>query len=234
MSSADPLRLNFGAPLGPGRLITIDGIDGCGKTTLVRLLERCLLNKGTPTVVTRLPTTEMRGSRFFELLQRQGRTDLIDPLAFELEYMVDRIQHCRTFIEPALRKGSYVITDRYALSSIGSLLLRLPSLRKVAIAAIAEEAWFKSLCRYLIRPDLSFLVHADAGRCADRLRARVGELDRDIDEGQFAELQAFLFRVARANEMVLIDTSSSPEESLRACLPYVEELQAVTGQVRAV
>lgn len=224
MRSHNAPPLSFGPKKGPGKLITIDGVDGCGKTTITDGLVRHLSERGIPVAVTRIPTTEMRDSRSFELLQQQGRTDLVDPVAFEVEYMADRIQHCRTFIDPELEKGSFVITDRYALSSIGSLLLRLPELRGVAVGAIMEECWFRDLCKYLTAPNLSFLLHADPLVMIARLEAREGEHDHGIDPGGYGELQGLLLNLAAANDMVLVETGRSPEESLASCLPYVDEL----------
>lgn len=229
MTGADGLRLQFGARQGPGRLITIEGLDGSGKTTIVERLRRHLAGEGVPVITTRLPTTQMRESRFFELLRGQGRTDLVDPVAFELAYMADRIQHCRTVIEPALRSGTTVITDRYAFSSIGTLLLRLPDLRRVVLRAILQDAWFADLCKYLIQPDLSFVLRTDAQVGASRLRSRPDEADTGFEPREYAELQDLLLRLARANNLIPIDSGGAADGALAACLSYVHKLQ-VTAQ----
>jgi dTMP kinase len=214
--SAPPPRFAFRRNPGPGRLITVEGLDGAGKTTIVADLCRRLAGRGIRVVSTRIPTDEMRASRFFEDLQRRGRTDLVNPLAFEVAYMADRIQHCHTVIEPALREGCWVVSDRYALSSIGSLLLRLPALRQVAVAALCDEAWFRQLSAELIAPDLALLLHARPETTIARLRARPDENDRNLDSSEYEVLQGVLAQSAEANDMVLVDTDGPPEATQAA------------------
>jgi dTMP kinase len=224
MTAADAPRLRFGPREGPGTLITVEGLDGSGKTTIVGRLRDHLSRAGVPVVVTRLPTTEMRGSRFFQLLRNEGRTDLVDPVAFEVAYMVDRIQHCRTVIGPALRSGRTVITDRYVFSSVGTLLLRLPDLREAVVDAVLGGGWFADLSGHLIRPHLSLVLRTDPRTGAARLRSRPDEADVDFEPREYEELQDLLLRLARANDMTPVDSGGSPEETLAACLPYVEQL----------
>jgi len=224
-----PLRLPFGRNPGPGKLISIDGLDGAGKSTLARGLADLLTGVGLSVVRTRFPTDHMRRLDFFDLVQRQGRVDVVDPTAFEVEYMVDRIQHSKIFIEPALRAGSWVIADRYALSSIGTLLLRLPTLCRTAISAISSEAWFKDLCRYLVRPDLALMLRVDPATAVTRLNTREGEIDRGIDAGQYADLQRFVLDVARANEMRVVDTTGPFDAVLDACATLVDGLRSSGG-----
>lgn len=223
-------RLPFALPCGPGRFITVDGLDGSGKTTLTTLLRDHLSATGIPVLTTRFPTPQMRESSFFRLLRDQGRTDLVDPTAFEVAYMVDRIQHCRTVIGPALRDGRTVIADRYALSSIGTLLLRLPEVHKTVLDALFADAWFIDLCRHLIRPDLSFVLWTDPKSASERLRSRPGESDAGFDPAEYGELQDMLLEVAQTNHMVPIDAGSSPDAVLAACLPHLEGLGRSTGR----
>jgi dTMP kinase len=223
------VRLRFRPQPGPGTLVTVEGLDGSGKTTVVEGLRAHLASTGVPVLATRLPTTELRQSRFFRLLRNEGRTDLVDPVAFEVQYMVDRIQHCRTVIEPALRAGTTVISDRYVFSSIGTLLFRLPELRRVVLAAVLEEVWFADLCRQLIRPDLSLVLRADARVGRDRLRARPGEADVDFATAEYEELQALLLRLAGDNGMVTINSAGSAAATLAACRPHLDRLAGRLG-----
>ncbi|MFH9005871.1 dTMP kinase [Streptomyces afghaniensis] len=230
MTSSEAPRLRFGPCPGPGRLITIDGLDGSGKTTLAASLRDHLTAAGVPVLTTRFPTTRMRESSYFRLLRDQGRTDLVDPLAFEVAYMVDRIQHCRTVIGPALRSGRTVITDRYALSSIGTLLLRLPEMRKTVLDALFSDLWFVDLCRHLIQPDVSFVLWTRAETGAERLRSRPGEADAGFDPIEYEELQQMLLRVAAVNDMVPIDSSVPPADVVTACRAHLDALRQPARQ----
>jgi dTMP kinase len=219
---------------GPGTLIAVEGLDGSGKTTVVRLLAGQLAAAGVPVLTTRLPTSEMRESRFFQLLRNQGRTDLVDPVAFEVEYMVDRIQHCRAVIEPALRAGTTVITDRYAFSSVGTLLFRLPELRRVVLAAVQADAWFADLCRHLIRPDLTLVLTADGRTGRDRLRSRPGEDDVDFAPADYDELQQLLLRLATDSGAVPVDSTGPAPATVAACRPHLDRLDRLGPAAPAV
>jgi dTMP kinase len=230
MTWRDAPQLPFGPNPGPGRLITIDGLDGSGKTTLTASLRDHLTAAAVPVLTTRLPTTRMRETSFFRLLRDQGRTDLVDPVAFEVAYMVDRIQHCSTVIAPALGEGRTVITDRYALSSVGTLLLRLPEMRRTVLDAFFHDLWFIDLCRLLIQPDVSFVLWTEPGTGARRLCSRPGEADAGFDPREYAELQRLLLELAAANHMVPIDSGGSPEEVLAACLAHLEQSPRPAGR----
>lgn len=209
---------------GPGRLIVVEGLDGAGKTTVTERLAAYLGSQHVDVVRTRIPTDRMRSSEFFELLQRMGRTDLVDPLAFEVDYMVDRIQHGRTFILPHIKVGTWVVSDRYLLSSIGSLLLRLPDLGKVARKALTRDLWFVDLCKYLPAPDIAFLLTAEPGVCVQRVQARPEEADQKLDVSAYADLQALLVDVARENGMHLIDNSGGIEATIANCVDRLRDL----------
>lgn len=218
------MRLAFRPQPGPGALIAVEGLDGSGKTTVVRGLADHLTAAGVPVLATKLPSPQMRASRFFEVLRNQGRTDLVDPVAFEVAYMADRIQHCRTVIEPALRAGTTVLTDRFVFSSIGTLLFRLPDLGRAVRAAVLEEVWFADLARHLPRPDLTLVLTADGRTGRDRLRARPGEDDVDFAAADYDELQALLLRLAGDNGAVPVDSTGPPGRTLAACLPHLDRL----------
>lgn len=97
-------------------LITIEGIEGCGKTTQVGLLAAALRAQGWDVVSTREPggTTLGRGVR--ALLS--DPTLPIDPLAELLLFLADRAQHVGDVIRPALNAGRAVISDRFADSTV--------------------------------------------------------------------------------------------------------------------
>ncbi len=144
--------------------------------------------------------------------------------------MVDRIQHCHEWIEPEIRRGTTVITDRYALSSIGTLLLRLADLREVALNAVFNETWFAGLCNYLVQPDLAIVLRVDPVIAISRLRARPGEHDIVANARDYGVLQGQLLELAGSNGMVPIDSSGSPELTLAECAMHLKNVQVAPGQ----
>ena len=100
-----------------GKLITFEGIDGCGKSTQLRLLETYLRARGLPCVATREPGGTPIGKRIRAVLL-EVLDEPVEPLTELLLYAADRAQHVRQFILPALEAGQIVLSDRYADATI--------------------------------------------------------------------------------------------------------------------
>jgi dTMP kinase len=93
-----------------GKLITFEGIDGCGKTTQLRLLEKYLAERGIGYLSTREPGGTALGKIIRSALLAGEK---IEPLAELLLYCADRAQHVRQIILPALAAGTFVLSDRF-------------------------------------------------------------------------------------------------------------------------
>lgn len=101
-------------PQSPGLLIAVEGIDGAGKTTQVRLLAQAIERLGERVITSKEPTDGPWGRKIRESAAK-GRLSLDE----ELEAFVnDRIEHVQTVIQPALEAGKTVILDRYFYSTI--------------------------------------------------------------------------------------------------------------------
>ena len=95
-----------------GKLITFEGIDGCGKSTQLRLLERYLTERGVAVVSTREPGGTELGRKIRSALL-DGAKGSVEPLAELLLYAADRAQHVRQVVMPALEAGKAVLSDRF-------------------------------------------------------------------------------------------------------------------------
>ena len=96
--------------------ITFEGIDGCGKSTQLRMLASELRLRGREVVATREPGGTPLGLHIRQLLlDAEGQ---VDPLAELLLYAADRAQHVRTHVRPALDSGHVVLSDRYADATV--------------------------------------------------------------------------------------------------------------------
>ena len=100
-----------------GRFITVEGGEGTGKSTQVKLLEEYLSSKGIDVVITREPGGTEIGTELRRLLCT-GDKDKFDPIAEALLYYADRRIHLQQKVWPALEKGSWVISDRFADSTM--------------------------------------------------------------------------------------------------------------------
>ena len=87
-------------------LITLEGLDGSGKTTCMEMLQETI----PPTTFTREPTESWYG----EAVQQSIKNDSADPLAELFLYLADHAAHLSQTIEPALGAGETVLSDRYS------------------------------------------------------------------------------------------------------------------------
>ena len=92
--------------------ITLEGIEGCGKTTQIQHLRAFLDNRGHPCMVTREPGGTAIGEKIRTILLNPESKDLV-PTAELLLYMADRAQHIESLIKPSLTEGKIVLCDRY-------------------------------------------------------------------------------------------------------------------------
>jgi len=95
------------------RFITFDGIEGCGKTTQIRLAEVWLREHGVPVLATAEPGGTPLGRKIREILLNRGSW-AIGAEAELLLFAAARAQHVREAILPALEKGEWVLCDRFA------------------------------------------------------------------------------------------------------------------------
>ena len=92
--------------------ITVEGMEGSGKTSQIRHVAEFLRRRGISPLVTREPGGTPIGERIRAILLDPASRDLV-PGAELLLYFADRIQHVETVIRPALDRGCTVLCDRY-------------------------------------------------------------------------------------------------------------------------
>lgn len=95
-----------------GRFITVEGLEGAGKSTHLAAIERALRARGVDLVVTREPGGTPLGERIRGLLLDPDNGDMCD-LAELLLVFAARAQHVERVIEPALARGAWVLSDRF-------------------------------------------------------------------------------------------------------------------------
>lgn len=97
--------------------ITLEGIEGSGKTTHAKLLLEYLTAKGLPVLLTREPGSGKVGGIIRELLLNDRDVEL-QPFTELCLFCADRVEHVKNFIKPKLDEGNIVICDRYFDSTI--------------------------------------------------------------------------------------------------------------------
>lgn len=149
---------------GRGLFVNFEGIDGCGKTTQLRLLAGRLREAGREVV----ETVEPGGTRIGERI----RAILLDPASQEmfpttemLLYFAARAQNVDQIIAPALKLGKIVLSDRFTDSTMAYQGLGR-GLGEALVQTLDEVA-----CRGL-KPDLTFLIDIDLETSLARARTR--------------------------------------------------------------
>lgn len=99
-----------------GLFITLEGADGCGKTTQLNLLKEYLTSKGYEIVVTREPGGKGLGEKLREILLNYDGE--VSDRCEAFLYLADRAQNLDTIIKPAINSGKIVLCDRHTDSSV--------------------------------------------------------------------------------------------------------------------
>ena len=116
-------RLNMRSNQTSGLLITFCGLDGCGKTTMIRRLVADF-KKESDVFLTKQPTTAVRESEIFRTYMDCPNHDAFDYRSLSLLAASDRLQHVNKVIEPAMQTGKTVLSDRYFYSCLANLRAR--------------------------------------------------------------------------------------------------------------
>lgn len=104
------------ASRGYGKFITFEGGEGAGKSTQLRLLAERLSAKAIETVATREPGGSPRAEKLREILL-SGQAKGLGPIGEAILFTAARIDHLDTVIIPALKRGAWVLCDRFADST---------------------------------------------------------------------------------------------------------------------
>lgn len=207
-----------------GAFITFEGIDGCGKTTQLRLLASQLRVRGLELVTTREPGGTTLGQRLRAALLDVD--EQVDPLAELLVFAADRAHHVRTLLMPALGANQIVLSDRYADATVA-----YQGAGRGFDPALIQE--IVQLATGGLMPDLTLLFDLSVAESAVRTRRRVASKNTDRLDSEDA---AFHNRVrngyleiakSEPGRVRLIDARGAAQETHAAVMdlviPFLQE-----------
>jgi dTMP kinase len=181
-----------------GRFITLEGGEGAGKSTQVRLLVDALAAHGRPVLQTREPGGAPGAERLRDLLLSSG----VDwaPEAETLLHFAARAEHVEKTIRPALAAGTWVVCDRFYDSTMAYQ----------GYGQQADRSTISALIGLLgLVPDLTLVLDVSEPVAAERLRRRGRGADRyeRLDPAFHARVNAGFREIAHAESerCVLID-----------------------------
>jgi dTMP kinase len=178
-----------------GKFITIEGLDGCGKSTQLERLGATLRAQGLDVVVTREPGGTPTGEKIRHVLLDSATLGL-SPWAEMALMFASRAQHLKEIILPALHAGKLVLCDRFTDSTEAYQ----GGGRKLGSGPVLEL--HRILCGN-IQPDLTILMDSEVNASVARARRRNLQKQSDdggeTDENRFEqESRAFFTRVRNA------------------------------------
>lgn len=202
-----------------GRLITIEGIDGVGKTTLAAGLLKALRERALDVELLREPGGVELAERLREAVKDPGLR--VDARAEALLYAAARAQLVQEAVVPRLERGTWVLLDRFVDSS----LAYQGAGRELGLRVIAELNRFATGG---LVPDRTLLLVLAPEKARARARGRSTVLDRLEREDQafFNRIHAAYETIAREEPVRVrrLPADAPPEGVLRAALEALEDL----------
>ena len=193
-----------------GRFITLEGVDGAGKSTHVPWIAERLKAAGREVVLTREPG----GTPLAEKLRALVLAEPMDPLAETLLMFAARADHVRKVIRPALGRGAWVVCDRFTDATLAyqgaGKGVPLELIERLAQAAHPG-----------LQPDRTLVFDCSFEVSRERLEGTGRPLDRFEQEGRgfFDRVRAaYLERVRSEPSRVRLIDGSQPLESVKAVL----------------
>ncbi|WP_300529838.1 dTMP kinase [Maricaulis sp.] len=197
-----------------GRFISLEGGEGAGKTTLIQRLQAHLEGKGLEVIITREPGGTPGAEMLREILLT-GSTDRWSAITEALLMYAARVDHVERLIQPALERGAWVLSDRFADSTTayqgaagGVSLERIKALHHAALGDF--------------HPDLTLILDLDPLVGLRRTVERGEDPTRfELHDTDFhARLRQAFLDIANADTQrcAVLNAENSPDEVLAAAL----------------
>lgn len=191
--------------LGRGLLIVLEGIDGAGTTTQTRRLADALSAQGHDVHPTREPSDGPVGKLLRGILA--GAHAPVDQTTLSLLFAADRADHLQREVEPALARGTTVISDRWYHSSL-------------AYQGTGEERlWIAELNQRARHPDLTLFLEVSPEEAA---RRRLGDdreeqiFDHILTQRRVAEGYRIVIEMLRETERIEVLDGNQPTDAVSA------------------
>ena len=194
-----------------GRLVALEGLDGCGKTTQLPHLAEALRAEGHDVLTTREPTDGEWG-RKIRVMAQTG--DLAPPEEELRWFLEDRHEHLQEVVGPALEAGRTVISDRYFLSTVA-----YQGARGLDWRAILRENEDR-----FPAPDLALVFEVTPEQGLARVARRAGTPEPGFEQKTYLSRVAEIFAAVERDWIVRIDAGGSEQEVRGAALAALGRL----------
>jgi len=209
----------------PAVLITVEGVEGSGKSTQCARLEQHLSGRGLQVVRTSEPDGTPLGLRVRALFEADGLPPT--PLTQTFLFMAARQEHVTRVIAPALARGAVVISDRYADATVAyqgyGQGMDVQTIRELNMLATGG-----------VLPDLTLVLDLDPAAGMRRIRGRALDAFEKMDTAFHRRVREGYLEIARAdkNRVVVLDAARDADALHADVVRAVDELLARRGGVR--
>ena len=198
-----------------GLLISVEGVEGSGKTTHCKRLGQWLSARGLEVVLTSEPDGTPLGSAIRRLFEQDGMPPT--PLTQTFLFMAARQQHVAQVIRPALARGAVVVSDRYADATLAYQGfgggIELETIRDLNALATGG-----------VMPDLTFLLDLDPAEGIRRISDRPLDAFEKMDMGFHRRVREGYLEIAHAEKnRVVVLSAAQPKDALHAAVVRVVE-----------
>lgn len=209
---------------GPkGKLIIVEGVDGSGKSTQIRLLEKWLRYIGMPVFFTEWNSSE----QVKEIISRGKRKNLLTPTTFSLLHATDFAARYERNIFPLLRAGYIVLADRYIYTAFARDVVRGCS-----------PEWVRHVYGFAVKPDIAFYFKVPVEISFDRIAKNRPKLkyyeagmDLNLSNDPFESYRIFQGRIVEQYEdmvepegFTIVDGTAGIEEQQKRVRQKVIEI----------
>lgn len=198
-----------------GKLITFCGLDGCGKTSMIIMLDEYMKNNNIAPILTKQPTDKIRCSAIFRNFMDSNDNTEFDYRALSLFAAADRIQHTNKFILPKLQEGNIVISDRYIFSCLANLKAR----------GYETDLWIYEIATHIVKPDLAFFLDVEVELALKRVKCRKDEKDKYVNIDLQYKLREQYTHISKEIGGITIPSSGSPAECFEKILFYIDKMK---------
>ena len=206
-----------------GKLIIVEGVDGSGKSTQIRLLEKWLKHLGVPVFFTEWNSSET----VKEITSKGKKKGLLTPTTFSLLHATDFADRYERHIFPLLRAGYVVLADRYIYTAFARDSVRG-----------CHPRWVRKMYDFAVRPDISFYFKVPVDVAFDRivksrpkLKYYEAGMDMNLSNDPYESYRIFQGRVVEQYEsmiapenFVVVDGTTDIEEQQKAMRMSVMEM----------
>jgi dTMP kinase len=196
--------------------ITLDGIDGVGKSTQIERLINYLEQQGHETLLVRDPGTTEIGARLRQILLQ---SDLeLHRRTEAMLFMASRCEMVETMLRPAIAEGKTVVSDRFLLANV--------VYQSVGDKVSPDLLWqMGRLANGGLAPDLTILLDMPAQRSMERIGNETDRMEsRGVDYMESVR-QGFLQQLPHSSQSTaIINADQSPDDVSREMLASVAQV----------